>query len=97
MTFWFQLVSLLFIDLKRSSLEVVPRLLVAIAYVMHKTFFVFPIIGGRKVEHHLQDNITALSINLTPEQIEFLEGHLILDSLTTSSYILFLLIHRPVI
>jgi aryl-alcohol dehydrogenase-like predicted oxidoreductase len=39
---------------------------------------VFPIIGGRKVEH-LHDNIKALSISLTPEQIEYLEGQLPFD------------------
>ncbi|KAJ2933934.1 hypothetical protein H1R20_g3146, partial [Candolleomyces eurysporus] len=51
---------------------------VAIAYVMHKTRFVFPIIGGRKVEH-LQDNIEALDIALTREHIEFLESILPFD------------------
>ncbi|KIK57459.1 hypothetical protein GYMLUDRAFT_86885 [Collybiopsis luxurians FD-317 M1] len=45
---------------------------VAIAYVMHKTPYVFPIIGGRKVEH-LQANIKSLDIILTEEQIKFLE------------------------
>ncbi|KAF7318158.1 hypothetical protein HMN09_00324000 [Mycena chlorophos] len=48
---------------------------VAIAYVMQKTPFVFPIIGGRKVEHMLA-NIEALDIALSPEQIAFLEGTL---------------------
>ncbi|KAI1614632.1 aryl-alcohol dehydrogenase [Exophiala viscosa] len=46
---------------------------IALAYVMQKTINVFPIIGGRKVEH-LKDNIKALSIKLTPQQIEFLES-----------------------
>ncbi|KAJ9149777.1 Aryl-alcohol dehydrogenase Aad14 [Pleurostoma richardsiae] len=46
---------------------------VALAYVMAKTPYVFPIVGGRKVEH-LQDNIQALKIKLTREQIESLEG-----------------------
>jgi len=46
---------------------------VAIAYVMQKTTHVFPIIGGRKIEH-LKANIEALSISLTPEQIESLEN-----------------------
>ena len=36
--------------------------LVAIAYVMHKTAYVFPIIGGRKVEHLLA-NLEALDIS----------------------------------
>ncbi|TFK26839.1 aryl-alcohol dehydrogenase [Coprinopsis marcescibilis] len=46
---------------------------VAIAYVMHKAPFVFPIIGGRKVEH-LQQNIEALELSLSDEQIKFLES-----------------------
>ncbi|KAF9523565.1 Aldo/keto reductase [Crepidotus variabilis] len=46
---------------------------VAIAYVLQKAPFVFPIIGGRKVEH-LEANIEALSISLTDEQIKFLES-----------------------
>lgn len=46
---------------------------VAIAYVMQKTPYVFPIIGGRKVEH-LNANIEALTISLTQEQIEYLEN-----------------------
>ncbi|KAF8583001.1 Aldo/keto reductase [Ramaria rubella] len=45
----------------------------AIAYVMHKAPYVFPIIGGRKVEH-LQSNIEALDIKLTAEQIKSLES-----------------------
>ncbi|KAK0231787.1 NADP-dependent oxidoreductase domain-containing protein [Armillaria nabsnona] len=45
---------------------------VAIAYVMHKIPYVFPIIGGRKVEH-LKANIEALDISLSKEQVEFLE------------------------
>ncbi|KAL7928369.1 NADP-dependent oxidoreductase domain-containing protein [Trichoderma chlorosporum] len=46
---------------------------IALAYVLHKAGNVFPIIGGRKVEH-LKDNIKALSIKLTDEQIKFLES-----------------------
>ncbi|GJJ13425.1 hypothetical protein Clacol_007679 [Clathrus columnatus] len=46
---------------------------IAIAYVMHKTPYVFPIIGGRKVEH-LHANLEALDITLTPEQIKDLES-----------------------
>jgi aryl-alcohol dehydrogenase-like predicted oxidoreductase len=41
---------------------------VAIAYLLHKTPYVFPIVGGRKVEH-LKQNIQALDISLSPEQI----------------------------
>lgn len=46
---------------------------VAIAYVMQKTPYVFPIIGGRKVEH-LKANIEALKISLSDEQIKYLES-----------------------
>ncbi|KAH9828634.1 aryl-alcohol dehydrogenase [Rhodofomes roseus] len=46
---------------------------VAIAYVMHKVPYTFPIVGGRKVEH-LHANIEALSIKLTTEQMTYLEG-----------------------
>ncbi|GAB5594029.1 Putative aryl-alcohol dehydrogenase aad14 [Umbelopsis nana] len=46
---------------------------IAIAYVLAKAPNVFPIVGGRKVEH-LQDNIQALKIKLTTEQIEYLES-----------------------
>ncbi|KAK0477459.1 NADP-dependent oxidoreductase domain-containing protein [Armillaria novae-zelandiae] len=51
---------------------------VAIAYVMHKTPYVFPIIGGRKVEH-LEANLKALDISLSKEQIEYLESTMPLD------------------
>jgi len=40
---------------------------------MHKTHHVFPVIGGRKVEH-LYANIEALEISLSKEQIEYLES-----------------------
>lgn len=45
---------------------------VALAYVMQKTPYVFPIVGGRKVEH-LMDNIAALEIGLSEEQVKYLE------------------------
>jgi len=47
--------------------------LVAIAYLMQKTAYVFPIIGGRKVEHLLA-NVEALSIVLTDEHIKYIES-----------------------
>lgn len=40
---------------------------------MHKAPFVFPIIGGRKVEHLLA-NVEALNISLSRKQIQFLEN-----------------------
>jgi aryl-alcohol dehydrogenase-like predicted oxidoreductase len=46
---------------------------IALAYVRSKTYNVFPIVGGRKIEQ-LHDNIKALSIRLTEEQIKYLEG-----------------------
>ncbi|GKT89594.1 aryl-alcohol dehydrogenase [Colletotrichum tofieldiae] len=46
---------------------------IALAYVMQKARYVFPIVGGRKIEH-LEDNIKALSIRLTEEQIQRIEG-----------------------
>ncbi|KAJ7681530.1 aryl-alcohol dehydrogenase [Mycena rosella] len=51
---------------------------VAIAYTMHKAPFVYPIVGGRKVEH-LMANIEALDITLTAEQIAYIEGILPFD------------------
>jgi aryl-alcohol dehydrogenase-like predicted oxidoreductase len=46
---------------------------IALAYVVSKTPNVFPIVGGRKVEH-LKQNIKALEIKLTDKQIEYLES-----------------------
>ncbi|KAF9012087.1 arylalcohol dehydrogenase [Hymenopellis radicata] len=46
---------------------------IAIAYVMHKTTNVFPIIGGRKVEH-LKGNLEALDVSLSPEQIKYIDS-----------------------
>ncbi|KAK4498659.1 hypothetical protein PRZ48_009169 [Zasmidium cellare] len=41
---------------------------IALAYVRHKAPHVFPIIGGRKIEH-LKDNIKALGVHLTSDEI----------------------------
>lgn len=46
---------------------------IALAYVRAKANNVFPMVGGRKVQH-LRDNIQALSIKLTKEQVEYLES-----------------------
>lgn len=51
---------------------------VAIAYVMQKTPYVFPVIGCRKVEQ-LEANIEALDVSLSPEQIKYLENVLPFD------------------
>ena len=45
---------------------------VALAYVLHKAPYVFPIVGGRKVEH-LKGNIDALAVELTDEDIDEIE------------------------
>ncbi|OAX35876.1 Aldo/keto reductase [Rhizopogon vinicolor AM-OR11-026] len=46
---------------------------VAIAYLMQKVPYVFPLIGGRKVEH-LEANLESLAISLTAEQMRYLES-----------------------
>jgi aryl-alcohol dehydrogenase-like predicted oxidoreductase len=46
---------------------------IALAWLLQKTPYVFPIIGTRKVENML-DNTQALKINLTPAQVEYLES-----------------------
>ncbi|TFY53619.1 hypothetical protein EVG20_g10034, partial [Dentipellis fragilis] len=51
---------------------------VAIAYVMHKATYVFPILGGRKVEH-LRANMEALELSLSDEQIAYIESILPFD------------------
>ena len=51
----------------------VPITSIAMAYVMHKAPYVFPIVGGRKLEH-LKGNIDALSIELTDEDMAEIEG-----------------------
>lgn len=45
----------------------------ALAYVMHKAPYVFPIVGGRKIEH-LKGNIEALSLELSDEEIDDIES-----------------------
>lgn len=46
---------------------------IAMAYVMHKAPYVFPLVGGRKVEH-IKGNIKALKINLTEAEISKIES-----------------------
>jgi aryl-alcohol dehydrogenase-like predicted oxidoreductase len=51
---------------------------IALAYILRKAALlglhdVFPVVGGRKVEQ-LKDNISALSMRLTEEQVAFLES-----------------------
>ncbi|EJD49087.1 arylalcohol dehydrogenase [Auricularia subglabra TFB-10046 SS5] len=46
---------------------------VAIAYLQSKAPYVFPVVGSRKIEH-LKDNIKALTLKLSAEQITFIES-----------------------
>ncbi|KAF2143760.1 uncharacterized protein K452DRAFT_285799 [Aplosporella prunicola CBS 121167] len=46
---------------------------IALAYVMHKAPNVFPIVGGRKIEH-LKGNIDALAISLSEEEIDEIDN-----------------------
>ncbi|MCJ1261575.1 hypothetical protein MMC22_001440 [Lobaria immixta] len=46
---------------------------VALAYVMHKAPYVFPIFGGRNIEH-LKGNIEALGLELSEEDMTRIEG-----------------------
>lgn len=50
-----------------------PLTSVALAYVMHKAPYVFPIIGGRKIDQ-LKGNIEALSLELSEEDIKMIES-----------------------
>ena len=45
---------------------------------MQKIPYVFPIIGGRKVEH-FKNNLEALNIALTPDHIKYIESVLPFD------------------
>ena len=45
---------------------------VALAYVMHKAPYVFPVCGGRKIDH-LKGNIEALGLQLTGQDMEEIE------------------------
>ncbi|KAH8161953.1 hypothetical protein CIB48_g6281 [Xylaria polymorpha] len=46
---------------------------VALAYVMHKAPYVFPVIGCRKLEY-LKANLEALNLELTPQDMEMIEN-----------------------
>ncbi|GKZ34459.1 hypothetical protein AbraIFM66950_004734 [Aspergillus brasiliensis] len=46
---------------------------IALAYVMHKTPNVFPIIGQRKIEH-LQANVEALGVSLSNEDLDEIDN-----------------------
>lgn len=42
---------------------------IALAYVLHKTPYVFPLVGGRKIKQ-LKSNIEALSIGMSRQEID---------------------------
>ncbi|KAL8849998.1 MAG: hypothetical protein Q9221_005015 [Calogaya cf. arnoldii] len=46
---------------------------VALAYILHKAPYVYPIVGGRKIEH-LQGNIDALNLELSAEDLAEIES-----------------------
>ncbi|EIT77608.1 voltage-gated shaker-like K+ channel [Aspergillus oryzae 100-8] len=46
---------------------------IALAYVRHKAPYVFPVVGGRKVEH-LRGNIAALDLSLSVEEMAQIEA-----------------------
>ncbi|MBU5347277.1 aldo/keto reductase [Paenibacillus lautus] len=50
----------------------IPRVQVALAWLLHKQPVTAPIVGATKISH-LEDATAALSINLTPEEIASLE------------------------
>ena len=51
----------------------IPLTSLALAYVMHKFPYVYPIVGGRKIDH-LKGNIEALEVELSEEEIEEIDG-----------------------
>lgn len=46
---------------------------IALAYVIAKQPYIFPIVGVRKIEH-LQDNIEALKVRLSKEELKEIEA-----------------------
>ena len=46
---------------------------IALAYVMQKVPYVFPIVGGRKLEH-IEGNIAALEVSLTEDDVKKVES-----------------------
>ena len=66
--------------------DIVAYFLVAIAYVMQKVPYVFPIVGGRKVEQ-LHANLEALDIVLTDELVKKIEGAVPFDPGFPSTFV----------
>jgi diketogulonate reductase-like aldo/keto reductase len=46
---------------------------VALAYIRHKYPYVYPIVGGRKIEH-LKGNIEALALDLSEEEVDDIDS-----------------------
>ncbi|KAL4886458.1 norsolorinic acid reductase [Aspergillus karnatakaensis] len=59
---------------------------VALAYILHRTPYVFPIVGGRKVEH-LMANINALSVELSKDEMSEIDGAVPFDAGYPHTYI----------
>jgi aryl-alcohol dehydrogenase-like predicted oxidoreductase len=57
---------------KSTKGSIIPLTSMALAYVMQKTPYVFPVVGGRQIEQ-LKDNIEALSLRLNDEDIKEIE------------------------
>ncbi|KAI0168835.1 norsolorinic acid reductase [Hypoxylon sp. FL1284] len=51
---------------------------IALAWVYHKTPYVFPIVGGRKVEH-LRSNVDAITISLSEEEMKAISDASLFD------------------
>ena len=66
-------VSAVLEDLANKRNDGTSLLNLALAYVLQKAPYVFPIIGGRKVEH-LEGNIPALEVVLTDDEITAIES-----------------------
>ncbi|KAF2478859.1 norsolorinic acid reductase/dehydrogenase [Neohortaea acidophila] len=60
-------------DIAKTKGKDIPVTSIALAYVMHKAPYVFPIVGGRKIEH-LKGNIEALSISLSDDEIDKIDA-----------------------
>lgn len=60
-------------DLAEARGDDTSLLNIALAYILQKSPYTFPIIGGRKVEH-LTTNLNSLKVALTPEEIKAIDG-----------------------
>jgi hypothetical protein len=58
---------------------------VALAYVTHKTSYVFPIVGCRKASY-LKDNIEALNLKLRDEEMDEIENVVLFDLAFPSNF-----------